>query len=207
MAGAKGYVFTKEGVKEMVKAPKGYTGCFEDPLSLKILNEEADIVCTNPPFSRAVDYWRTIINSGKRFLIISNITNCKNDKYIPYFQNGIVWSGYNSVDWFLNPKREPVRAAGHWFTNIPVANRPKMKNLKFVPLNEIPDRFKKYDDSETLIVDNNFIPNDYDKAFAVSPRLILNGILEKGYKIAQSKQYRPYIDGREVFARVLIQKE
>lgn len=207
MAGAKGYVFTKDGVKEMVKAPKGYTGCFEDPLSLKILNEEADIVCTNPPFSRAVDYWRTIINSGKKFLIISNITNCKNDKYIPYFQNEIVWSGYNSVDWYLNPKREPVRAAGHWFTNIPIYDRPKHKNLKFVPLEEIPDRFKKYDDAGTLIVDNNFIPIDYNKSFAVSPRLILNGILEKGYKIAQSKQYRPYIDGREVFARILIQKE
>ena len=207
MAGAKGYVFTKEGVQEMVKAPKGYTGCFEDPLSLKILNEEADIVCTNPPFSRARDYWRTIINSGKRFLIISNMACCKIDEYMPYFINAQAWAGYYSVDWFLNPKREPVRAAGHWFTNIPVANRPKMKNLKFVPLNEIPDRFKKYDDAGTLIVDNNFIPNDYDKPIAVSPRPILNGILEKGYKIAQSKQYRPYIDGREVFARVLIQKE
>lgn len=207
MAGAKGYVFTKEGVKEMVKAPKGYTGCFEDPLSLKILNEEADIVCTNPPFSRARDYWRTIINSGKTFLIISNMACCKIDEYMPYFINAQAWAGYYSVDWFLNPKREPVRAAGHWFTNIPISNRPKMKNLKFVPLDEIPDRYKKYDDAGTLIVDNNFIPNDYDKPIAVSPRPILNGILEKGYKIAQSKQYRPYIDGREVFARVLIQKE
>ena len=59
----------------MITTPRGFTRCFEDPISLKILNEEADIVCTNPPFSRARDYWQTIINSGKRFLIISNITN------------------------------------------------------------------------------------------------------------------------------------
>lgn len=207
MAGAKGYVFTKEGVHEMVSALRGYTGCFEDPLSLKILNEEADIVCTNPPFSRAADYWRVVINSGKKFLIISNMACCKIDRYMPWFINGQAWAGYNSVDWYLNPKREPVRAAGHWFTNIPITNRQKLKNLKFVPLEEIPDRFKKYDDSGTLIVDNNFIPIDYNEPFAVSPRPILNGILEKGYKIAQSKQYRPYINGKEVFARVLIQKD
>lgn len=207
MAGAKGYVFTKEGVQEMVKAPKGYTGCFEDPLSLKILNEEADIVCTNPPFSRAVDFWRVIINSGKRFLIISNITNCVNTAFIPYFINQQVWGGYNSVDWYLNPKRERVRAAGHWYTNLLVTNRTKYKNIKFKPLDEIPDRCKKYDDSETLLVDNNFIPNDYDKPIAVTSRPVLNGLLELGYKIVSPKKYVPYIDGREKFARVLIQKE
>jgi predicted GIY-YIG superfamily endonuclease len=206
-AGAKGYVFTKKGVKEMTSAPRGYTGCFEDPLSIKILKEEADIVCTNPPFSRARDYWKLVINSGKKFLIISNITNCKNDTYIPYFINKKVWAGFNSVDWFLTPKREPVRAAGHWFTNIKITKRPKSNNLKFVPLDEIPERFKNYDDDGILCVDNNFIPVGYKKPIAVSPRQILNGILEKGYKIAQAKQYRPYVNGREVFARILIQKE
>ena len=86
-------------------------------------------------------------------------------------------------------------------------NRPKYKNLKIVPLEEIPEKYKKYDDAETLIVDNCFIPNDYYKPFAVSVRPILNGILEKGYKIVKEKQYRPYIDEKEIFARVLIQKE
>lgn len=205
-AGAKGYVFTKEGVKEMISTPKGYTGCFEDPVSLKILNEEADIVCTNPPFSRIIDYWRVVINSGKKFLIISNITNCVNTAFIPYFINQQVWGGYNSVDWYLNPKRERVRAAGHWYTNLPVTNRTKYKNLKFMPLDEIPDRYKKFDDSETLLVDNNFIPNDYDKPIAVTSRPVLNGLLELGYKIVYKKKYVPYINGQEKFARVLIQK-
>ncbi|MCZ9960217.1 adenine-specific methyltransferase EcoRI family protein [Brachyspira hyodysenteriae] len=59
----------------MIETPKNYTGSFDDDLSLKILKEEADIVCTNPPFSRAIDYWNIIINSGKKFLIISNISN------------------------------------------------------------------------------------------------------------------------------------
>ena len=42
---------------------------------MKILKEEADIVCTNPPFSRAIDYWKILIDSSKKFIIISNFTN------------------------------------------------------------------------------------------------------------------------------------
>jgi hypothetical protein len=59
--GTKGYVFTKDGFHEL----KDYSGSFDDPLSLKILNEDADIVCTNPPFSRAADYWRIVIRKRK----------------------------------------------------------------------------------------------------------------------------------------------
>lgn len=142
----------------MISTPRGFTGCFEDPISLKILNEEADIVCANPPFSRVIDYWKILIDSGKKFLIISNIVNVLNTAYLLYLINNQVWIGYNSVDWFLNPKRQPLDAAGHWYTNIPISNRPKLKNLKFVSLKEIPERHIKRDDSGTLLVDNNFIP-------------------------------------------------
>jgi predicted GIY-YIG superfamily endonuclease len=204
--GTKGYIFTKTGFKEFKEHPEGYTGSFDHPLSLKILKEDADIVCTNPPFSRAADYWKLIIESGKKFLIISNITNVKNDTYIPYFKNNKVWAGYNEVDWFLTPKKELTRAAGFWFTNFKVKNRPRYKQLKFVPLKEIPEKYKKYDDDKVLLVDNCYIPEGYNKKIAVSVRAILNGLLEKGYEIIQEKQYRPYINGKEVFARVLVKK-
>ncbi|MCL2304545.1 MAG: GIY-YIG nuclease family protein [Planctomycetaceae bacterium] len=204
--GTVGYVFTKDGFHEFWEYPDGYSGSFDHPLSLKILHEEADIVCTNPPFSRAADFWNLVIKSGKKFLIISNITNVKNDIYIPYFIAGKVWAGYNEVDWFLTPKKELTRAAGFWYTNIRIKNRPNYKRLKFVPLKEIPEKYKKYDDSKTLLVDNCYVPCDYKKPFAVSVRAILNGLLEKGYKIVQEKQYRPHINGKEVFARVLVQK-
>lgn len=205
-AGAKGYIFTKEGVKEMTKMPKGYTGCFEDPESLRILHEEADIVCTNPPFSRSIDYWRTIINSDKKFLIISNIVNVLNTAYLPYFIEKKVWAGYNRVDWFLNPKREKVDASAHWYTNIPIINRPKYRLLKIVPLSEIPERYVKKDDKGYLLFDNGYIPSDYQDVFGVSSRAILNGILEKGYKIVNNKQYIPYINNKAQWSRVLIQK-
>ena len=206
-AGAKGYIFTKDGFNEITKTHKGYTGSFDDDLSLKILKEEADIVCTNPPFSKASDYWNIVINSGKKFLIISNITVCVTKSYISYFMNKNIWAGYNRVDKYLNYKCEIVEASGHWFTNIEITNRPKYKNLKIVPLDEIPEKYKKYDDAEILIVDHGFIPNDYDKPFGISSRPILNGILEKGYKLIEAKEYYPYYNGKKSFARILIQKE
>jgi hypothetical protein len=204
--GAKGYIFTKDGFNELKNYPKNYTGSFDDPLSLKILNEDTDIVCTNPPFSRAIDYWKITIESGKKFLIISNIVNILNTAYIPYFKNNTVWAGYNEVDWFLNPKREPVRAAGHWYTNLTIKNRPEYKQLKIIPLDGIPEKYKKYDDNGLLLVGNNFIPSDYEKIFGVSSRPLLNGLLEKGYKFINDKQYIPYINGKATWSRVIVQK-
>ena len=203
--GSKGYIFTTNGFREF-DYPEGYTGSFDHPLSLKILKEEADIVCTNPPFSRARDYWKMIIESGKKFLIISNITNVKNQPYMSYFDEGKVWAGYNEVDWFLTPKKELTRAAGYWFTNIKVKNRPKYKQLKIMPLKEIPEKYRKFDDSKVLLVDNCHIPSDYKKPFAVSVRSILNGILEKGYKLIEHKEYIPYVNGKRCFGRVLVKK-
>lgn len=205
-AGAKGYIFTKEGASEILDTPKNYSGGFEEAESLRILKEEADIVCTNPPFSRAIEYWQILIQSKKKFIIISNITNCINTGFIHYFADKKAWAGYTGVDYYLNPKRIPVQAAGHFFTNFPIKDRPKIKKLKFMPLEEIPDVYKKFDDSGTLLVDKSHIPNDYNKPFAVSARQILNGILECGYKIVQLKRYEAKINGKEKFARVLIQK-
>jgi hypothetical protein len=204
--GTKGYIFTKDGFREFREYPKNYTGSFDHPLSLKILYEEADIVCTNPPFSRAIEYWKMIIESGKKFLIISNITNPITPAFIPYFKNNQVWAGYNRIDYFLNPKKELVEASGHWYTNIPIKNRPKYKHLKFIPLKEIPEKYKKFGDSKNLAVDNGYIPSDYREPFAVSTRPILNGLLEKGYKIIQETQYFPYVNGKKCFGRVLVQK-
>ena len=207
--GSRGYVFTKYGYREIdfnKEYPRGYNGSFDDPLSLQILKEEADIVCTNPPFSRAIDYWKTIIESGKKFIIISNVTNVITQAFTPYFAEKKVWAGFNEISWFLTPKKQLTRAAGYWYTNIPIKNRPKHKLLKIIPLKEIPDKYKKYDDTKTLLVDNSYIPSDYKKAFAVSSRSILNGLLEKGFKIIQNTQYIPYIKGKAVFARVLVKK-
>ena len=215
-AGVKAYVayvytLTKDEIGEpkvekKIYEKKDYNGSFDHPISLKILNEEADIVCTNPPFSRMQEYWKAVIRSGKNFIIISNITNVKNQPYISFIRNNKVWAGYNRVDWYQNPKRQLVDAAGHWYTNIPIENRPKYNLLKIMPLKDIPENCKEYDDLKILVVKNGYIPSNTKKPFAVSVRVILNGILEKGYKLIEDKEYVPYTNGKRGFGKVLIQK-
>jgi len=211
--GAMGYVFTKTGFREvkdlnyLKKYPPNFAGSFDDELSLEILKNEADIVCTNPPFSRMIDYWKVTIESGKNFLIISSVAVPLTTAYVHYFKNQKVWAGYEEVNWFLTPKRELTRASGYWFTNIPIKNRPKHDLLKIIPLKDIPPQHKQYDDSKMLIVDRGYIPSDYKKPFGVSTRPILNGLLEKGYSIISDKEYYPYIDGEKKYSRVLVQKD
>ena len=74
-------------------------------------------------------------------------------------------------------------------------------------IDEIPDKYKKFDNSGVLNVYNNYIPTNYKHPFAVSAYPILSGILEKGYKVVQLKRYTPYFNKKESFAKVLIQKE
>jgi hypothetical protein len=203
--GAKGYIFTKTGYKEFKEFPEGYNGSFDHPLSIKILKEDADIVCTNPPFSRAIDYWELLIKSKKKFIIVSAQTNYVTMAYMEYFKEKKVWGGYNRVDWFLNPKKEIVSNPCFWYTNIKIKNRPRYKHLKIIPLKEIPEKYINYDDSGYLQVDNCYIPSDYKKPFAVSNHPLFNGLLEKGYRIIDC--YVPKIKNKDKFRRVLVQKE
>lgn len=215
--GSVGYVFTaedgwqefptKEDLEKYKKYIKNYDGSFDSELSIKILNEEADIVCTNPPFSKSIDYWKLLIKSKKKFLILSNIRIAIHSAYLSYFKNKQAWAGYEEVDWFQNPKRQLTRAAAFWFTNLPIKKRPKWELLKFVKLKDIPEDCKTYDDSKTLLVDNGYIPTDYKEPFAVSARPILNGVLEKGYSLISEKEYYPFVNGESKFSRVLIQKD
>jgi len=207
--GSKGYIFTKYGFKEIEQKkeyPKDYNGSFDHPLSIKILNEEADIVCTNPPFSRCIEYWELLLNSKKKFIIMSSHMNPIYTAYIKYFKDKKVWAGFHKVSKFETPKREIIGIPSFWYTNIKIKNRPKYKFLKFVKLNEIPEKDRTYDDNNILLVDNCYIPIDYKKPFAISSYPILNGILEKGYNISDDKEYTPYINGERCFKRVLIQK-
>jgi len=76
-----------------------------------------------------------------------------------------------------------------------------------MPLEDIPEKFIQFDDSGTLLVDNCYIPDNYKHPFAISGYVILNGLLEKGYKIIDvNASYIPVVKGKEKFRRVLIQK-
>jgi hypothetical protein len=202
--GKSGIIYTNDGTKWVQETPPNYTGSFDDPLSLKILNEEADIICTNPPFSRARDYWKLVIDSGKKFLIISNFRNVVTTAYIKYFKNKQVQSGINRVDFYVDSKGLKKEAPGHWYTNFPITKH--NSTVKLVPLKDIPEKDKRIDDKGILNINRCNIPNDYEEPIAVSVYPMLQRVLDFGFEIIQEKRYEPYVNGQEQGHRVLIQK-
>ena len=65
-----------------------------------------------------------------------------------------------------------------------------------------------YDDNNILVCDNATIPVNTNETLAVSKEIIRHGILNDGYEILKNYQrYAPIKDGKEKFARILIQKK
>lgn len=68
-------------------------GSFDSPECLRLL-DEADIVVTNPPFSRFIDYLTLLVNRGKKFLILGNNLHATTKEIFPFFMENRVWLGY-----------------------------------------------------------------------------------------------------------------
>lgn len=57
--------------KDIVKTPLKQNGDFRSDECVELL-KEADIVCTNPPFSLFSEYVEQLVKHNKKFLIIGN---------------------------------------------------------------------------------------------------------------------------------------
>lgn len=101
------------------------------------LRDEADIIITNPPFSKFRDFLAWIMDAGKRFIIIGNINAITYKEVFPLLRDNAIWLGYSihSGDRKFNvPDDYSLDAAGcgidpdgkkfirvkgvRWFTNI-----------------------------------------------------------------------------------------
>lgn len=111
-------------------------GDFRSTECLRYL-ESADIVVTNPPFSLFRDFFQTVTEAGKKFLILGNVNALTAKEIFPKFQSGDLWLGKSvrSGDrMFYVPESYPLDAVGcgrdemgrrfirvkgvRWFTNL-----------------------------------------------------------------------------------------
>lgn len=153
------------------------TGDFRSDECVALLRE-ADIVCTNPPFSLFREYIAQLMEYGKKFLIIGNI-NCVTYKEVfPLIQQNKVWLGpsitsgdrkfYVPDDYPLNAigcgidenGRRYIRVKGvRWFTNLD-------HNKRHEPLDPVcrysPEQYPKYFNYNAIEVGRTAdIPCDY----------------------------------------------
>lgn len=157
------------------------------------LRNEADVIITNPPFSLFREFLAWIVESGKQFVIISNLNAITYKEIFPLIKNDEMWLGngfhagnaYFSTpfakeyaDGVYNPETGLVKFRNVcWFTNLdhgrrhqPLPLMTMQDNLRFSKHRQIKgkesyDRYDNYDAIEVPFTDA--IPSDYQGAMGV----------------------------------------
>jgi hypothetical protein len=145
------------------------------------LRDEADIIITNPPFSKFRDFLNWILEASKDFIIIGNLNAISYKEVFPHIKNNKIWLGAGKNDgrnvWYQVPdefetfhkiedgKKYAFVAGTVWFTNIdhgkrhiPLKLMPQKDIEKFV----LSEPFAKYSNYDAIEVSNvKSIPSDY----------------------------------------------
>ena len=137
------------------------------------LLKEADIVCTNPPFSLFREYVAQLVKYEKQFLIIGNQNAITYKEIFPLIKDNKIWLGKGfkgNVGFFKSPyediavssqhKEGMIRVSGvMWFTNMDYPERHTDIDLykKYTP-----EEYPTYDNYDAINVDKTAeIPEDY----------------------------------------------
>ena len=179
-----------------VKTPLEGNGDFRNQECLDLL-DEADIVCTNPPFSLFREYVAALKEHKKKFLVIGSKNAITYKDFFPLLKKGDVWIGYNNPSEFITPDGS-IKKFGNigWFTNLGIAKRHEKLVLR---KKYTPEEYPRYDNCDAINVDKlSDIPMDYDGVMGVPI-----SIMEK-YNPAQFEivGFKKGDDGRDlVFTR------
>ena len=170
------------------------------------LLKEADIVCTNPPFSLFREYVAQLMKYEKKFLIIGNMNAITYKEIFPLIMQNRIWFGksIHSGDRKFNvPDDYPLHAAGcgvdengrkfirvkgvRWFTNLDYKDRHEDLIL-YKTYN--PEDYPKYDNYDAINVDaTNDIPCDYDGVMGV-PITFLDKYNPDQFEIINANDYK-----------------
>lgn len=136
-------------------------GDFRSAECIELL-KEADIVCTNPPFSLFREYIQQLVQYQKKFLIIGNKNAITYKDVFPLLANNKVWLGYTVPNKFVRPDgTETTNMSGlcRWWTNLDTTKR--HENMILYE-SYTPERFPHYDNYDAIEVDKvKSIPKDY----------------------------------------------
>lgn len=144
----------KRGVKKL----KG-NGDYRSAECIEYLNQ-ADIVCTNEPFSLFREFVQLLVSNNKKFLIIGRETGVSYKEIFKLFQQNLLWLGYTHAKEFMRPDGTTKKFGNIlWFTNMEV-----IKRHENIPLFRFYDEFyyTKYSNYEGIdIKEVSDIPKDY----------------------------------------------
>lgn len=189
--------------------------------------KEADIVVTNPPFSKFIDLFSLLVKYEKKYLLIGNQNAITYKEIFPYIKNGKAWIGCKFGDmafkvpddttprktrFWIDENGQKWRSLGNamWLTNLD--NQRKHQKLELTAVYE-PAKYSKYDDFDAINVSRvRDIPKDYKGIMGV-PLTYLKYHNEEQFEIIGEANhgsdnefdlFKPKIKGKDIFKRILI---
>lgn len=89
-------------------------GSYDSPECLELL-DEADVVATNPPFSKFREYVSTLLSHEKKFVVIGSQNAITYKEIFPLLQGNKIWLGCNTGDMaFRVPDSYEPRETRYW---------------------------------------------------------------------------------------------
>jgi hypothetical protein len=159
-----------------VKTPLEGNGDFRSKECLDLL-DECDIVVTNEPFSLFREYVGTLMQHGKKFLIIGNKNAITYKEFFPLLKENKVWIGYSSPSEFDTPNgmTKKINGLTRWFTNLDIQKRHEKLILwqRYYdndgnPMPDAKERYPHYDNYDAINVGKVAdIPIDYQGVMGV----------------------------------------
>lgn len=163
-------------------------GDYRSPECLELLRE-ADIVVTNPPFSKFKEYVATLIEYGKKFIIIGNLNAVTYKEIFPLLKDNKAWIGpsiHSGDRKFFVPEDYPLNASGcgiddegrryirvkgvRWYTNLDI----KQRHERLILVKRFdPELYPKYETLDAIDVGSVAdIPCDFDGVMGVPKNFI-----------------------------------
>lgn len=157
---------------EMDVMPLKGDGDFRSDECIDLL-KEADIVCTNPPFSLFREYVAQLMEYHKKFLIIGNQNAITYKEIFPLLQENRMWLGYGfkgGATHFMSRYEDTASGGEHkegmirvsgvvWFTNLETAKR---REPLILYKSYSPEEYPHYDNYDAINVNKTAdIPCDY----------------------------------------------
>lgn len=205
-------------------------GDFRSRECLELL-DEADIVVTNPPFSLFREYVATLMEHGRKFVVVGNKNAVAYKEIFPLLRDGRMWLGFTMVKEFFVPdplsnrgnvatdeEGRPVARFGNicWYTNLGIEKRHENLPL-FRHYHGHEADYPKYDNYDAIEVSRVAdIPMDYDGVMGV-PITFMDrfnpdqfDIVGCSYNYGRPREWPedtdmvPIVDGRKVYKRLFI---
>ena len=209
--------------KNVLSILKG-SGDFRSSECIELL-KQADIVCTNPPFSLFREYVAQLIKYDKKFLIIGNQNAITYKEIFTLIMKNLLWLGYKSGDmafrvpdsyepretrYWQDETGQKWRSMGNicWFTNLDHKKRHEELVLWKVYSIEAYPNYDNYDAINVNKVDE--IPCNYDGIMGV-PITFLDKYNPEQFKIIRFRKGNDEkdlsINGKCPYFRILIRRK